>query len=90
MAQTWTDTTYKLDGTEMTILTTHPRHHQVSLYVPGYSLGGNGFSIFFGEEHIELLETLLTQLKDCNQSTNEKRSNEPVTLHVSATEEIAV
>lgn len=63
MAQTWTDTTYKLDGTEMTILTSHPRHNQVSLYVPGYSLGGNGFSIFFTPDHIELLETLLDQLK---------------------------
>ena len=94
MAQTWTDTTYKLDGTEMTILTTHPRHHQVSLYVPGYSLGGNGFSIFFGQEHIELLETLLTQLKECNladqRSTDFRAQPEPVTLHVSATEDIAV
>lgn len=79
MAQTWTDTTYKLDGTEMTILTSHPRHDQVSLYVPGYSLGGNGFSIFFTQDHIELLETLLDQLKQLNGGDRLSQA-EPVAL----------
>lgn len=63
MAQTWTDTTYKLDGTEMTILTTHEGLNQVSLYIPGYSLDGRGFSVYFSQEHIELLEDLLSKLK---------------------------
>lgn len=63
MAQTWTDTTYKLDGTEMTILTTHEGLNQVSLYIPGYSLDGRGFSVYFSQDHIELLEDLLSKLK---------------------------
>jgi len=87
MAQTWTDTTYKLDGTEMTILTSHPRHDQVSLYVPGYSLGGNGFSIFFTQDHIELLETLLDQLK---QLKSDRLSQaEPVALCRTSRAELA-
>ena len=63
MAQTWTDTTYKLDGTEITILTIHEGFNQVSLYVPGYSLDGRGFSVYFSADHIELLEDLLAKLK---------------------------
>ncbi len=63
MAQTWTDTTYKLDGTEMTILTAHEGLNQVSLYIPGYSLDGRGFSVYFSQDHIELLEDLLSKLK---------------------------
>ncbi len=90
MAQTWTDTTYKLDGTEMTILTSHPRHHQVSLYVPGYSLGGNGFSIFFSQEHIALLEHLLAELKQFQRYEGDRRyKSEPVPFCVSASEELA-
>ena len=63
MAQSWTDTTYKLDGTEITILTIHEGFNQVSLYVPGYSLDGRGFSIYFSADHIELLEDLLVKLQ---------------------------
>jgi len=88
MAQTWTDTTYKLDGTEMTILTNHPRHDQVSLYVPGYSLGGNGFSIFFTPDHIELLETLLDQLKQVKGGDRLSQA-EPVALCRTSRAELA-
>ncbi len=63
MTQTWTDTTYQLDGTEMAILTTHEGLNQVSLYIPGYSLDGRGFSVYFSQDHIELLEDLLSKLK---------------------------
>ncbi|NES95569.1 MAG: hypothetical protein F6K32_10120 [Desertifilum sp. SIO1I2] len=70
MAQTWTDTTYKLDGSEMTIVTTHEGFNQVSLYIPGYSLDGRGFSIYFGIDHIELLEDLVDKLKEMATATN--------------------
>ena len=50
MAQTWTDTT-------------HEGLNQVSLYIPGYSLDGRGLSVYFSQDHIALLEDLLSKLK---------------------------
>ncbi len=89
MAQTWTDTTYKLDGTEMTILTTHEGFNQVSLYVPGYSLDGRGFSVYFSVDHIELLEDLLDKLKQIDRINTSETTIQPIEATVVPLEKTA-
>lgn len=90
MAQTWTDTTYKLDGSEMTIVTAHEGFNQVSLYIPGYSLDGRGFSIYFNLDHIQLLEDVLDKLKWMAQTPEAMPSQPQQLQEASQTRSVAM
>lgn len=63
MLRTWTDTHYRLEQEDWLYITTHEEHNSASLVCPGYARDGEGFSIHFTTDHIEMLEKLLGVLR---------------------------
>ncbi len=65
---TWTDTTYSLTEQTWLYVISNSEDGTTHLVCPGVPNGGNGFVIQFKPCHLSILEALITQLQQTQDS----------------------
>lgn len=61
--KTWTDTSYSLSADSLLYISNATHSKAIALKCPGHSRDGKGFAIEFQVEHLDVLQTLISELK---------------------------